>query len=42
MVDILLVEDNTELAELITVFLERDGFSIRHTVSGEEAAGFFE
>lgn len=40
MVDILLVEDNTELAELITAFLERDGFSIRHTDSGEEAADF--
>lgn len=37
MADILLVEDNEELAELIQVFLKRDGFSVEHVFCGEEA-----
>lgn len=42
MIDILLVEDNRELAELIKTFLERDGYSVAVKESGEEAAAFFE
>lgn len=42
MIDILLVEDNRELAELIKTFLERDGYSVTVKESGEEAAAFFE
>lgn len=36
MTDILIVEDNMELAELIQAFLIREGFSCCHVVSGEE------
>lgn len=35
--DILLVEDNRELAKLITVFLKRDGYLVETKASGEEA-----
>lgn len=38
--DILLVEDNRELAELITVFLKRDGYLVETKASGEEALQF--
>lgn len=40
--DILLVEDNRELSELITAFLERDGYSVAVRESGETALGFLE
>lgn len=40
MTDILLIEDNTELAELIRIFLERDGYRVRVEDSGEKALGF--
>lgn len=39
--DILLVEDNTELAELVKAFLKRDGYSVYHVPSGEEAESYF-
>jgi len=42
MVDLLLVEDNLELAELICTFLKKDGFSIIHVESGEKALEFLE
>lgn len=38
--DILLVEDNKELAELIGAFLEKDGYHVAVRQSGEEALGF--
>lgn len=40
MTDILLIEDNTELAELIRTFLERDGYSVRAVDSGEKGLTF--
>lgn len=40
MKDILLVEDNEELAALIKAFLEKDGYSVQHVPSGEEAVSF--
>ena len=40
MVDILLVEDNQELAELIAAFLKRDGYLVMRKESGEEALKF--
>lgn len=42
MVDLLLVEDNLELADLICTFLKKDGFSIINVDSGEKAVEFFE
>jgi len=42
MVDILLVEDYEELNELIRLFLERDGYSVKSVFSGEEALAFLE
>lgn len=42
MVDLLLVEDNLELAGLICTFLKKDGFSIVNVESGEEALEFLE
>lgn len=42
MKDVLLVEDNLELAELIGTFLERDGYSIAYETSGEAALDFLE
>lgn len=42
MVDILLVEDYEELNELIRLFLERDGYSVKSVFSGEEALAFME
>lgn len=38
--DILLVEDNIELAELIKAFLNRDGYSVCHVAAGEEAISY--
>lgn len=40
MKDILLVEDQLELAELIKLFLERDGYGVHHVSSGEEALDY--
>lgn len=40
MVDILLVEDNKELAELIRAFLSRDGYAVEVKESGEAALLF--
>lgn len=40
MVDILLVEDNRELAELLGTFLKRDGYAVEHKESGEQALAF--
>ncbi|MBK1812750.1 response regulator transcription factor [Clostridium sp. YIM B02505] len=42
MVDLLLVEDNLELADLICTFLRKDGFSIISVDSGEKALKFFQ
>lgn len=42
MVDLLLVEDNLELADLICTFLKKDGFSIINANSGEKALEFLE
>ena len=42
MVDVLLVEDYEELNELIRLFLERDGYSVKGVFSGEEALAFLE
>ncbi|GFP75560.1 response regulator transcription factor [Clostridium fungisolvens] len=42
MVDLLLVEDNLELADLICTFLKKDGFSIINVDSGEKAMEFLE
>lgn len=42
MVDLLLVEDNLELAGLICTFLKKDGFSIINAGSGENALKFLE
>lgn len=41
MVDIVIVEDNIELADLVSKFLEKEGYSIFHAKSGEEALAFF-
>lgn len=40
MVDVLLVEDNKELAELIRAFLSRDGYAVEVKESGEAALLF--
>lgn len=37
MSDILLIEDNHELAKLITAFLQKEGFSLCHVATGEAA-----
>ncbi|MGL4107547.1 response regulator transcription factor [Clostridium sp. LP20] len=42
MVDLLLVEDNLELADLICTFLKKDGFSIINVETGEKALEFLE
>lgn len=42
MVDILLVEDNLELAGLIKTFLSQDGYLVTIVTSGEEAISFLE
>ncbi|MDD6481566.1 MAG: response regulator transcription factor [Lachnospiraceae bacterium] len=40
MVDILLVEDQTELNTLMQTFLERAGYQVKGVLSGEEAIAF--
>lgn len=40
--DILLVEDHAELAELMKTFFQREGWSVCHAMSGEEALGLLE
>lgn len=40
MKDILLVEDNLELAHLLALFLQKAGYSLHHAVSGEEALSY--
>lgn len=40
MKDILLVEDNGELAELIKTFLIKNGYSVHHAVRGEDAVRY--
>ena len=42
MKDILLVEDNRELAELLQAFLEKGGFTVHPVPTGEEAAAYLE
>lgn len=37
MKDVLLVEDHVELAALIKAFLEKEGCSVHHAISGEDA-----
>lgn len=37
MKDVLLVEDHAELAALIKAFLEKEGCSVHHAISGEDA-----
>mgnify|MGYP002228418782 FL=1 len=37
MADILLVEDNQELAELIQTFLSKEGWTCYHVINGEDA-----
>ncbi len=37
MVDILLVEDEAELAELLRVYMEKAGYTVYWAASGEEA-----
>ncbi|MCM1123406.1 MAG: response regulator transcription factor [Eubacterium sp.] len=40
MTDILLVEDHEELNELISVFLRREGYSVKSVFSGEDALAY--
>ncbi|MDD5935578.1 MAG: response regulator transcription factor [Clostridiales bacterium] len=40
MVDILFVEDNIELANVISAFLKRSGYTLFHAVSGESALSY--
>lgn len=42
MIDILLVEDQKELADLIQVFLEKEGYQVQQVGTGEEAVGILE
>lgn len=42
MTDILIVEDNTELAELLTDFLRDEGYTVTAVESGERALELFE
>ena len=42
MIDILLVEDHRELAQLIVSFLKRDGFQVHHVESGEAALSYLD
>lgn len=41
MKDILLLEDNLELASLISIFLEKESYTVHHVASGEEALAYF-
>lgn len=40
MIDILLVEDNQEIADLTTMYLKKAGYSVYHAESGEAALEF--
>ena len=42
MTDILVVEDNIEMAALLCDFLEAEGYSVRHCADGEDALNAFE
>ena len=42
MTDLLIIEDNKELAQLLCDFLKRDGYSTFHAVTGEEGLLFLE
>lgn len=42
MKDVLLVEDHVELAELMTAFLQKEGCSVHHVTSGEEAIDYLQ
>lgn len=42
MADILVVEDNLELAELLRDFLQKDGFNVAIVTNGEDAVSFIE
>lgn len=42
MKDVLLVEDHVELAELITAFLQKEGCSVYHVTSGEDAMNYLQ
>ena len=42
MVDILVVEDNIEMAALLCDFLEADGYSVKHCADGDSAVNAFE
>ena len=37
MYDILMIEDETELAELLEIYMEKAGYTVRRAASGEEA-----
>jgi len=39
---ILLVEDHDEIADLVRLYVEREGFTLLHARSGEEALEFFQ
>jgi len=42
MTDLLIIEDNQELAGLLCDFLKREGYSIFHALSGEDGLDFLE
>jgi len=42
MTDLLIIEDNVELAQLLCDFLKRAGYSIYHAPSGEDGLSFLE
>nr|WP_316617920.1 response regulator transcription factor [uncultured Ruminococcus sp.] len=42
MVDILVVEDNIEMAALLCDFLEADGYSVKHCADGDSSVNSFE
>lgn len=42
MTDILLIEDNIQLAELIITFLEKDGFQVTAVANGEDALKYLQ
>ena len=42
MKDVLLVVDHVELAELMTAFLQKEGCSVHHVTSGEEAIDYLQ
>lgn len=42
MTDLLIIEDNEELAKLLCDFLKREGYSVFHALTGEEGLAFLE